>query len=124
MINDMITLAIVLAVIAFLMALGALLLSVYTWGFVNYAGRTISGDKRPDVVEQVSSSSSKIGRDLGIRSLKVPEEPPEMVAPNLRNPPKIRGGFGSRMEIDASHISREGEVSGEGDTATGQTSAG
>lgn len=122
MINDMITLAVVLAVIAFLMALGSLLLSVYTWGFVNYAGRATQDNKRPDNVEQAESSN--VRKDLGVRSSKVPEEPPEMVAPNLRNPPKIRGGFGSRMEVDASHVSGEGEVSGEGDTAAGQASVG
>jgi hypothetical protein len=115
----MITLAVVLAVVAFLMALGALLLSVYTWGFVNYTGHVDQRGLAGNADNADTTERDVVRKDLGVGSSKVPDEPPEVVAPNLRNPPKIRGGFGSRMVTDASHVSGESEISREGNTATG-----
>lgn len=58
-------------------------------------------------LENMSKSSNHVvlgsaqhDEDKGIQERTVGELPPEIVAPHIKKPPRAKGGFGSKVDLD------------------------
>ena len=98
--------AIILGVVGFSMGLVSLLIVLYIRGKVDVAveflracleakeaGKVAEQPRRTHLFADASDQPASIGTRRS-----VPTTPPQAIAPKLKSPPKIPGGFGQRTE--------------------------
>ena len=100
-------LALILSIIAVVLAFGAIIIVVDVRARVQaneftrrggLEGQTSKGTSRTPTKDGSGITKSAFSSEQSVpnRLRSVPETPPTVIAPGLKNPPRIRGGFGSQ----------------------------